>query len=175
MSRPFFVTRPVGTEGLDVARRFAWLEVTLLKTWLEVALLKIRRQRRSLVLELFHHLRARPAIAEVWTVVALVDLEDDDDGHTETQVTPLLLVVDEHGRHQVVVDEEHEEEDGILLPNGEDLTPVEVYTCLCAANGHAHHWRHEQHGPQHDVDNGLCPLVFLKCHFHSLIVFGMQN
>ena len=129
---------------------------------LEVAFAVLWRHRRALVVDLLDHRPAGSVLAEIRAVVALIDLEDDDDGRAEGEVSPPLLAVDEHRGHQVVVDEEHEEVESILLPHGEDLTPVEVDARIGAAHGETHHWRHEQQCPQDKIDDRLLPMFFLK-------------
>ena len=134
----------------------------VIRAWLEVAFAVLWRHRRALVVDLLDHRPAGSVLAEIRAVVALIDLEDDDDGRAEGEVSPPLLAVDEHRGHQVVVDEEHEEVESILLPHGEDLTPVEVDAHIGTAHGEAHHWRHEQQCPQDKIDDRLLPMFFFK-------------
>jgi len=53
------------------------------------------------------------------------------------------------------MDEKDDEEKGKLLPDSDDLTPVESHIRIRGTDSKAYDWYKEQQCPQRQIDNGL--------------------
>ena len=62
----------------------------------------------------------------------------------------------------MVMDEEDNKEKGELLPDGEDLTPVESNIRIRRTDCKAYDWCQKQQCPQRQINSGLLSMFSLK-------------